>query len=101
MQKSLEQSITLLCASAPYDMIQHFLIGSRNSAAGLQTSHRKMEEGSVKAREATHLVLQDGVLLAAQRHGGGFCFRALRFRLFSTSHAPGGLFFVRIRQMQE
>ncbi len=48
--------VTLLCASAPYDMIQHFLFGSRYSAAGLQTSHRKMEEGSVNAREATHLV---------------------------------------------
>lgn len=40
---------------------------------GLQTSHRKMEEGSVNAREATHLVIMTGFY---SRHNGtvGYCF---------------------------
>ena len=49
--------MALLCASAPYDMIQHFSFGSRISVwPDCRPPIRRMEEGSVKAREATHLV---------------------------------------------
>ena len=65
---------TLLCTSAPYDMIQHFLHGSRNSVWPDCRPPIRRDGGRERESPGGYPPCRiDGVLLAAQRHGGAFC----------------------------